>query len=497
MPSWGGQCRFPSSPQKPETTNTRLIGTTVWRRLFNTPPQGNSMKDNPEAIHPLDYRYGDSEVREALSQSEKFRLMLVVEGTVAQTQSELGVIPDWAGRGIAEAAGKGIPVERIREKEKETGHETAAVVACLEEAAGEAGRFVHFGLTSNDVLDTAMFIQISEAGDRVLELVRTLGRGLEKRAEENRQTLCVARTHGMHAEPYTYGLRFAVWLTEITRCYRGLSDSLARAKVGKISGAVGTYAAMGELGPEVERRSLEALGLKPVALATQVVPRDILASVVLQLANLSSVLDNVATTLRNLHRTEIAEVREGRTPGQIGSSAMPHKRNPVGCEKVSGLSRVVRSLALPMLENNVLWDERDLTNSSAERAIIPEAFGLVSEQLNTLAQVIDNLELDAEAIRTNLDLTQGAICSEFILNELIRSGMGRSEAHRLLDGAFDEAKRSSSDFFTVLSKKKAVTSRISGSKLKSLLDPRGVLPMLDSLVSRAVTAAQTAFGTKP
>lgn len=452
------------------------------------------MKDSPEAIHPLDYRYGDSEVRKALSQSEKFRLMLAVEGTVAQTQSELGLIPGWAGQGIAEAAKKGISVERIREKEKETEHETAAVVACLEEAAGEAGRFVHFGLTSNDVLDTAMFLEVSEAGDRVLKLVRALGKELEKRAEENRQTLCVARTHGMHAEPYTYGLRFAVWLTEIARCHQGLSDSLARAKVGKISGAVGTYASMGELGPEVERRSLEALGLRPVALATQVVPRDILASVVLQLANLSSVLDNIATTLRNLHRTEIAEVREGRTPGQIGSSAMPHKRNPIGCEKVSGLSRVVRALVLPALEDNILWDERDLTNSSAERAIIPEAFGLVSEQLNTLTQVIKDLELDAEAIRTNLELTRGAVCSEFVLNELIKSGTGRSEAHHLLDAAFDEAKRSGSDFLTVLSKKKAVTSKISESRLKSLLDPRSVLPMSNSLVSRAVTDAEAAFG---
>ncbi|HYA21582.1 MAG TPA: adenylosuccinate lyase, partial [Thermoproteota archaeon] len=329
------------------------------------------MSTSPEAIHPLDYRYGDAKVKHAFSQLERFRLILEFEGRVAEVQSELGIIPQWAGPAISKAAKAGISLEKIRETEKETQHEAAAVVACLEEAAGEAGRFVHFGLTSNDALDTVTFMQVSKAGERILELTRDLIDGLVKRAEENRHLLCVARTHGMHAEPYTYGLRFAVWSSELVRCYLRFSDALSQARVGKVSGAVGDYSALGEKGPELERRVLASFGLKPLTPATQVIPRDVLASMLLQLTTLSSVLDRIATNLRNLHRTEVGEVRESWTEGQVGSSAMPHKRNPIGCEKVSGLARIVRSLALASLENIVLWDERDLTNSSAERAIVP------------------------------------------------------------------------------------------------------------------------------
>jgi len=452
------------------------------------------MSERSWAVHPLDYRYGDERVKEVFSQRERFRLMLLFEGKVAEVQSELGIIPPWAGPEISKAASAGIPLEKIREREERTKHEVAAVVSCLEETSGRAGRFVHFGLTSNDAIDTVMFLQVAKAGKRILEMVKELARRLAKRAQENRDLICVARTHGIHAEPYTYGLRFAVWLTEIVRCHRTLDSALDRAKVGKVSGAVGTFAAMGERGPEVERKVLAQFGLKPVTLATQVVPRDLLTSVILQMANLSSVLDRMATTLRNLHRTEIGEVSERTTAGQVGSSAMPHKRNPIGCEKVSGLSRVVRSLAIAALENNVLWDERDLTNSSTERAMVPEVLGLVSEQLATMIEVIGGLELDEEVIRRNLRTTGGAIFSEFVLTELILSGMGRGEAHGLLSELSDEARRSGTDFYTALSKNPTVTSKVSQSKLSALLDPEAILATSDELVNRAVSEAKEALG---
>jgi len=448
------------------------------------------MDTSSGAIHPLDYRYGDEKVKRVFSQSERFRLIVEFEGRVAEFQSELGVIPAWAGPIISKVAKAGIPLEKVREKEKETKHEVAAVVSCLEEASGKAGSFVHFGLTSNDVLDTVMFMQISEAGKRILDLVKDLVRELAKRAEENRHLVCVARTHGMHAEPYTYGLRFAVWSSEVVRCYLKLSDALSQAKVGKVSGAVGDYSALGARGPEVEHRILASFGLKAVTLATQVIPRDILIPVLLQLATLSSVLDRIATNLRNLHRTEVGEVREGWTEGQVGSSAMPHKRNPIGCEKVSGLARIVRSLALASLEDVVLWDERDLTNSSAERVIVPEMFGLVSEQLTTMTEVIRNLVLDEEAIERNLNSTKGVIFSEFILGELVQSGMGRAEAHRLVSDIVEEAANSKKDFLTLLRENPVVSSNISKEKLGSLFDPKTALQLADELVDKAIADAE-------
>jgi len=447
------------------------------------------------AIHPLDYRYGDERVREVFSRSERSRLMMLLEGRVALAQSDLGVIPDWAGPRIASAAESGIPLEKIWAREDETKHEVAAVVSCLGEASGDAGRFVHFGLTSNDVLDTVMSIQISEAGGRVLEMTRELAEALVRRAEETRGLLCVARTHGMHAEPYTYGLRFAVWLSEVVRCYERLSGALEGARVGKVSGAVGTYAAMGEKGPEVERRVLADLKLTPLPVTTQIVPRDILASVLMQLAGLSSVLDGMATTLRNLHRTEIAEVRERMMEGQVGSSAMPHKRNPIGCERVSGLARIVRGLSLASLENMVLWDERDLTNSSTERAVIPEMFGLVSEQLKTMSEVIRHMELDEGAIRRNLNAAGGVIFSGFVLGDLVRSGMGRGDAHRLLRRISEEVERSGADFHELLSRDETVSSRITRPRLKSLFDPETVLRFSDEIIERAIENARATLSS--
>ncbi len=447
------------------------------------------MSTSPEAIHPLDFRYGDAKVKHVFSQSRRLELILEFEGRVAEVQSELGITPKWAGPTISKAAKAGIPLDKIREKEKETQHEVAAVVACLEEAAGDAGRFVHFGLTSNDALDTVMFLQASEAGKRILELTKDLIDGLVKRAEENRHLLCVARTHGMHAEPYTYGLRFAVWSSEIVRCYLKLSDALSQARVGKVSGAVGDYSALGTKGPELERKVLASFGLKAVIPATQVIPRDILTSMLLQLTALSSVLDRIATNLRNLHRTEIGEVREGWTERQVGSSAMPHKRNPIGCEKVSGLARIVRSLALASLEDIVLWDERDLTNSSAERVIMPEVYGLVSEQLTTLTQVVASLKLNKEAIEKNLGETKGTIFSEFVLRELIVSGMGRAEAHRLVRGIVDEVAMSKKDFLTLLRDHPVISSKIPAEKLRALFDPKNALLLSDELIDKAIAEA--------
>jgi len=447
------------------------------------------MKDNTEAVHPLDYRYGDETIKRIFSQSNKFRIMLLIEGKVAEAQSEFGLIPKWAGSIISEKSKEGISLEKIWEKEKETRHEVAAMVSCLEELAGEGGRYVHFGLTSNDIIDTATLLQISEAGNRILEMTKALGLLLAKRANETRRLLCVARTHGMHAEVYTYGIRFSVWLSEVVRSYQRISNAISDARVGKISGAVGTYVGMGENGMKVEERVLSEFGLRRLQVTTQVVPRDIFSSVIMQLAALSSVLDRMATNVRNLQRTEISEVSEARSEQQVGSSAMPQKMNPIGSEKVSGLARIVRSLALASLENISLWDERDLTNSSTERVMFPETFGLVSEQLKTMIEVMEGLKLNDDQIRKNLDLNAGEIYSEFIMRAMVESGMGRAQAHKMMREAIAQSRKSGVDLLTLLLKDQVVVSKLGEPRLKALMDPRVVLPFSEKIVNGTVTEA--------
>ncbi|MBO3757514.1 MAG: adenylosuccinate lyase [Candidatus Brockarchaeota archaeon] len=311
-----------------------------------------------EPVHPIDYRYGDPAILEFFTEREKYKTMIEVEKTVAEVQGDLGLIPKEAAEVISQFAKKDVDVEAIKRLESETKHEVAALVSYIEKNCGDYGRFVHFGLTSNDIIDTSNAIIIQKAGAIILKRLLNLIKILAKKALENKKTICVARTHGIHAEPYVFGLKFSVWTWEVSRSYAKIKEALEDMRYGKISGAVGTYLIMGEKGIDVERIALNKLGLKQPAIATQILSRDLYARLIVEFVILSTILDKISTEIRNLQRTEINEVREKFVAEQVGSSAMPHKRNPINCEKVSGIARVLRGISLSMLENIVLWHER-------------------------------------------------------------------------------------------------------------------------------------------
>jgi len=397
-------------------------------------------------VNPIDYgRYGHPDMIRIFEEENKHSLWLEVERAVASVQGELGIIPDEAARDIENAATpEQVTLDRTKEIEKRTRHDVAALYeAIAEKCDGPGARWVHFGLTSNDVKDTAKALQMSAACDELLVQLEKLGKTIIKRAEETTDLLVVGRTHGQHAVPITYGLRFAVWLDELRRHVERLVSAKKRASVGKIAGATGSHAALGRTGMELQQRVLTKLGLGIPTATTQIVQRDRHAEVILTLSNLASTIDKIATDVRNLQRTEIAELFEAFAEGeQIGSSAMPHKRNPVTCEKLSGLARIVRSLASPALETVVSWEERDLANSSAERFVIPQAFILADYMVRELNHVIDGLVIDEQAVAKNLEETNEGVLSEYLVTVLTKAGLDRSQAHRILREAAQKSRDS-------------------------------------------------------
>jgi adenylosuccinate lyase len=349
---------------------------------------------------------------------------------------ELAATDAWAAEGVvpAEVAGAcrqraAFTVEAVNERERTTGHDVAAFVDVVAASIGEHGRWIHYGLTSSDVLDTALALQLRDAGRIVLEGARGYRDALVERALEHRDTLCIGRTHGVHAEPTTFGLRLAGFAFEADRNLARLGRAFEQTAVGKLSGAVGTYASVP---PEIERRVMEALGLRAEDVSTQVVPRDRHAEVLGAIALAGAGLERFATEVRNLQRTEVREVEEPFGAGQKGSSAMPHKRNPILTERITGLARVLRGYAQTGLENVALWHERDISHSGAERVVLPDATILVDYTQSLGMRVASEMTVNAERMRENLELTHGAIFSQRVLTALVESGMARDDAYRLV-----------------------------------------------------------------
>jgi adenylosuccinate lyase len=349
---------------------------------------------------------------------------------------ELAATDAWAAEGVvpAEVAGAcrqraAFTVEAVNERERTTGHDVAAFVDVVAASIGEHGRWIHYGLTSSDVLDTALALQLRDAGRIVLEGARGYRDALVERALEHRDTLCIGRTHGVHAEPTTFGLRLAGFAFEADRNLARLERAFEQTAVGKLSGAVGTYASVP---PEIERRVMEALGLRAEDVSTQVVPRDRHAEVLGAIALAGAGLERFATEVRNLQRTEVREVEEPFGAGQKGSSAMPHKRNPILTERITGLARVLRGYAQTGLENVALWHERDISHSGAERVVLPDATILVDYTQSLGMRVASEMTVNAERMRENLELTHGAIFSQRVLTALVESGMARDDAYRLV-----------------------------------------------------------------
>jgi len=360
------------------------------------------------------------------SDETKLARWLEVELAALEGWAELGSVPRAAVDEIAERAVAPSPA-RVAEIEAETHHDVAAFVDAVAERLGEEGRFFHYGLTSSDVVDTALSLQIRDAGRLLLEGVERCVAAVVARAEEHRETLTIGRTHGVHAEPTTFGLKLAGWAFGLERDRVRLERALEGMRVGKLSGAVGTYSATD---PEVERIACERLGLEPAPSSTQVLQRDRHAELLSALALMAASLERYALEIRHLARTEVREVEEPFGRGQKGSSAMPHKRNPIVAERICGLARVVRGHALVGLENVALWHERDISHSSAERIVLPDAFLAVDYMLDRFAWLVDGLVVRAERMRENLDSSHGLFFSQRLLLALVESGSSRDDAYR-------------------------------------------------------------------
>ena len=399
------------------------------------------------------------------SEERKLEAWLQVEIAVCETLAEQGVIPAADLEQIKTRAAA--TPAAVREREQVTDHDVAAFVDVVSQSVGEAGRWIHYGLTSSDVLDTALALQLREAGREIVSGADALTAALVRRAHEFEGTLCMGRTHGVHAEPTTFGLKLAGYAFESSRNADRLRDAFEQVAVGKLSGAVGTYSA---LGPEVERGTLARLGLRPEDVSTQVVPRDRHAVVTSLIAIAGAGLERLATEVRHLQRTEVREIEEPFREGQKGSSAMPHKRNPITCERVAGLARLLRGYAQAGLENVALWHERDITHSSVERVALPDATTLLHYMQHLMLRVVEGLRVHPDRMRANLELTHGALFSQGVLNALVETGMARDDAYRIVQADAQRAWVEGRPFRELLEQEAEVAARLDAAQLDGLFD---------------------------
>lgn len=422
------------------------------------------------AIHPIEYRYGTPEMRAIWEEEHRFRCIVAAEIALAEAEAGCGLIPPDAAAGIKANARKAT-LSRAKEIEAAINHDMMAVVRAIAEQCGDAGGWVHFGATSNDILDTATGLQLKDSLSLIGKKLRGLLATLLSRSGSTKNLVCAGRTHGQIGVPTTYGLRFAIWASEIGRHIERIDEAGKRIAVGKLTGAVGTQASLGERGPEIQARMMDLLGLGCVDVANQVVSRDRHAEYVMILGNIATTLDKIGIEIRTLQRTEIGELEEAFGAHQVGSSTMPHKRNPIRSEQVCGLARVIRSSIEPALMNNTLWDERDLTNSSCERVILPETSVLTDHLLTLADKIIDGLTLHRERIRRNLGLLQGINMAEPVMLEMAKRGLGRQDAHEIVRVASMQALSESRPLADVLSEREEVLQYISRGEIETLLDP--------------------------
>ncbi len=431
-------------------------------------------------IGPVIDRYSRPAMQAIWSDEGKLSRWLDVELAALEGWAELGVVARAEVAAIRERATPPTAA-RVAEIEERTQHDLAAFVDAVAAELGSAGRWLHYGLTSSDVLDTALALQIRDAGALVLEGVDRAFAAVATTAEQHRRTVTIGRTHGVHAEPTTFGAKLAGWAFELARDRERLQAALERARVGKLAGAVGTY---GGGDPDVERVACDMLGLEPEPVATQVVPRDRHAELLSALALTAASIERFATEIRHLARTEVREVQEPFRRGQKGSSAMPHKRNPIVAERLCGLARVVRAAAAVGLENVALWHERDISHSSAERVVIPDAFLAVDYMLDRFAWLVEGLLVNADRMRRNLDASHGLVFSQRVLLALVASGLERDDAYRLVQRhalrAWDEER----DFRDLVATDPEITSRLGEAALADAFDLEEALRHVDVLFER-------------
>ncbi len=414
------------------------------------------------------------------TEEHKLRTWLKVEILACEAWAKLGKIPPHAVSVIKEKAD--FSVDRVLEIEEVTKHDVIAFLTAVGEHVGPESRYIHFGMTSSDMLDTALAVNLCEATDIIIADLENLLSVLKKKALEHKKTPMIGRSHGVHAEPVTFGLKMALWYTETQRNLERMRSARDSIAVGKVSGAVGTFA---NLDPFVEQYVCSNLGLEPAPVSTQVVQRDRHAEFLTTLAIIASSLDKFATEIRNLQRTEILEAEEFFEKGQKGSSAMPHKRNPIRCEQVSGLARVLRANAMAALENIALWHERDISHSSVERVIIPDSCVLVDYLLARFAGIVEKLLVYPDNMRRNLEKTKGMIFSERVLLELVEQGLTREDSYKIVQRNAMKVWEDGAEFRDALVSDPEVSSCIPEEKLDEIFDLGHHLRFVDEIFERA------------
>jgi adenylosuccinate lyase len=427
------------------------------------------------AIHPIEFRYGTPEMKNVWESENKLQKMLDIESALAQAEAELGIIPAENAAEIKKKANtQFVTLERVNEIERATNHDIASIVKALaEQCDGDAGEYVHFGATSNDIVDSSNSLLFNESIEILREKMVNFTKLLLKLADENKENVCIGRTHGQHALPTTYGMKFALWADEMHRQIERLESCQKRLCVGMMTGAVGTTAALGEEGLLVHEKVSEILGLEAISISNQVVQRDNHAEFMMVMANVATTLDKIALEVRNLQRTEIMELGENFDPEkQVGSSTMPHKMNPITAERICGVSRVVRSYVVAALENNPLWHERDLTNSSCERIIFPEACILTDYILSLSMKLMSNLVFYPDNIERNLNLTNGLIMAERLMAELTRKGMGRQTAYALVRKCAIKANKEQELLSEVILSQSELEGYLTPEDVQKIMNPR-------------------------
>ena len=425
-------------------------------------------------------RYSQPEMARLWSQDAKYEAWLKVELAVCEVYAKRGIIPAEA-LGRIKAAAR-VSAARIDEIEATTRHDLIAFLTNLEESIGADSRYVHIGMTSSDVVDTAQALQMMAASDLLLARLERFREALRGLAVRHKGTLCVGRTHGIHAEPMVFGLKPTLWFSEAGRNLERLRRAKEAVGVGKISGAVGTFA---HIDPDVEEEACRLLGLEAAPVSTQIVQRDRHAEFCSTLAIIAASLEKVATEIRSLQRTEILEAEEPFTEGQKGSSAMPHKRNPVGCEQVCGLARLVRTNSLAALENVALWHERDISHSSVERVILPDSTLLVDYMLHQMTRIVEGLQVYPERMRENMERSFGLMFSQRVLLRLAETGLPRQQAYEIVQRNAMRAWGERTPFRAFLAADPEVTARLSAADLDACFDPAWYLRNVDAVYKRA------------
>ena len=424
-------------------------------------------------------RYTNPEMGRIWTLQHEFEVMLEVEITACEAMAELGQIPVKAAKNIREKAQ--FNLERVKEIEKVTNHDIIAFLTNVAEYVGEDSKYIHKGLTSSDVKDTALGIMMKKSAELVLEDLKNLRDVLKRQAKKYKHTVCIGRTHGIHAEPMTLGLKFALWYDEVCRDIERVEHAKKIVAVGKLSGAVGTYS---NIDPRIEEITCKKLGIEPVKLATQVIQRDRHAEYMTTLAIVASTFEKIATELRNLQRTDIREVEEYFQPGQKGSSAMPHKRNPITGERISGMARLVRGNAIAAMEDITLWHERDISHSSVERVILPDSTINVDYCCRKLTNLLDKLLVYPEAMMENLNKTGGLIFSQRIMLAVVSKGVLREDAYKWVQRNAMARWLKGEDFRTNVEKDPDITKYLTKEEIDNCFDYQWFLRNVDMIMAR-------------